>query len=465
MNKQKIALILDNVDRGTIQTSLQTNNYYRILKLLNSSVKNWISICKILEDDTENEIIVIGKFTEHTLFRMCLPAYFSVVEKLLNLIKKKKHLLFIYKENLFGRFSYFEEVKINDDVFEIDNENDYLYYSKRNLASWLAFENIEESEQKYLSKVREFIKQLNLDSLNVLPYEKLIDVEISGQNFIENIAEGLLFRIYVPNERIWSNEFDKFITLFRDYASNVSNIDLKITQNRTDLGVICSLYSLSESVEESGINDLYKEFTSFMDLCSNNPYEAQKYIDKLDLDKTKKNKIFQKYVKESQRLLLDLKQERELKLISIKHRFENELQEYSLDKELLNYIEESLPAPKSTNNVLIGTPHIIQNQTININPQIINKAEGIICSEINGNIHFTLEEKEIDKLIEKYANGVSETTKLKSALYELKDGGTSKEQKREAWQKIYGFLGKVADKVGDVGVALLTKYIEQQMGG
>lgn len=310
MNEQKTALILDNIDRGTIQTSLQTNNYYRILKLLNSSVKNWISICKILEEDTEKEIIVIGKFTEHTLFRMCLPEYTVVVERLLNLIKERKHLLFIYKENLFGRFSYFEEVEINDDVFEIDNENDFLYYSKRNLASWLVFENVEESEQTYLSKVRRFIKHLNSDSLNVLPYEKLIDVEISGQSFIENIAEGLLFRIYVPNERIWSNEFDKFLTLFRDYASNVSNVDLKITQNRTDLGVICSLYSLSESVEESDINDLYKEFTSFMDLCSNNPYEAQKYIDNLDLDKTKKNQIFQKYVKESQRLLLDLKQER-----------------------------------------------------------------------------------------------------------------------------------------------------------
>ncbi len=465
MEQEKIALILDKIDRGTIQTSLQTNNYYRILKLLNSGVKNWESICKILEEDTKKEIIILGKFTEHSLFRMCLPDYRPVVSRLLDLIKERKHILFIYKDNLFGTFSYFEGVKISNSVFDIDNEDDYIFYVRKDLASWLKFENVDEPEKDYLSRVRAFIKELNSDSLTLLPYEKLIDVEISGQNFIENIAEGLLFRIYVPNERIWSSEFDKFLTLFRDYASNVSNLDLKITQNRTDLGIICSLYSLNNNIQEAEINDLYKEFTSFMDLCSNNPVEAQKYIDNLDLDKSKKNQIFQKYVKESQRLLLDLKQERELKFISIKHRFENELQELSINNEVLKYIEESLPVPQSTSNALNGATQIVQNQTININPQIIEKAEGIICTEINGDVHFTPEEKEIGKLIEKYATGVAENAKLKSALYELKDNGASKEQKRGAWQKIYGFLGKVADKVGDVGVSLLTKYIEQQMGG
>ena len=465
MTKHKTALILDKIDRGTIQTSLQTNNYTRILKLLNSSEKNWESICKILEEDIDNKIIVLAKFTEYTLFRMCSPYYSSVVKRLLSLLKKKKHLIFIYKNNLFGKFSYFEEVKINSDVFEIDNLTDFIHYSATDLKSWLYQECIEESEVNYILKVRNFIKELNDDSLNILPYEKLIDVEISGQSFIENIAEGLLFRIYVPKERIWSNEFDKFITLFRDYASIVSNKELKITQNRTDLGIICSLYSLDESIVEEKINDLYKEFTGFMDLCSTNPSEAQKFIDKLEIDNSKKNQILHKYIKESQRLLLDLKQERELKFLSIKHRFESELNEYTIDDNIIQYIEDSLPNAKTTRSLLNNSTKIINNQTININPQIISKVDGIVCSEINGNIQFTSEEREIEKLIEKYTTGISETAELQSSLYELKDSSASNEQKRGAWQKLYGFLGKVADKVGDVGITLLTKYIEQQMNG
>lgn len=462
MNKEKIALLLDNIDRGTITTTLQTNGYKRKLKLLNSSVKNWESICKLLEDDSNNEIIILGKFTEHTLFRMCTPQYRNVVGRLLNLIKERKHIIFIYKDNLMGNFSYFQSVEIKDSVLEVDNRQDYFYYQETELISWLFSEGIEESEADYLNRVKQLINKINTE-LTTLPYEKLIDVEISGQNFIENIAEGLLFRIYVPNERIWSNEFDKFITLFRDYASNIANEELKITQNRTDLGVICSLYSVNKNISESEINDLYKEFTAFMDLCSSNPTEAKKIIDNLSLSEPKKQSILKKYIKESQRLLLDIKQEREIKIISIKHKLQNELQEYELSKEVTKYIEETVPSPQTTKYLTFGN-QTIQNQTIMINPQIIGKVDGIVTNELNGNINFSPEEQELNKLIEKYSKNLSEAAELQTSLFELKDKASSKEKKRGAWQKLYGFLGKVGDKVGDVGIALLTKYIEQQMG-
>lgn len=463
MNKQKTALVLDNIDRGTITTALQTNGYIRKLKLLNSSVNNWISVCKILEDDISNEIIVLAKFTEHTLFRMCKPEYRNVVEKLLTLLAKKKHIIFIYKDNLIGNFSYFQSVEIKESVFEVDNREDYLYYRDNELNTWLYNNAIDETEIQYLTRVKNLIKRINND-LTALPYEKLIDVEISGQNFIENNAEGLMFRIYVPNDRIWSNEFDKFITLFRDYASNVANEELKITQNRTDLGTICSLYSINKNISESKINILYKEFTSFMDLCSSNPKEAENLINKLDILEPKKQVILKKYIKESQRLLLDIKQEREIKIISIKHRLQDELQEFDLSKDIIEYIENAVPSSEFTRNLTFLGNQTIQNQTILINPQIIGKVDGIVISELNGNINFSPEEQELNKLIEKFSKSLSEATELQTSLYELKDSASSKENKRGAWQKLYGFLEKVGDKVGDVGVALLTKYLEQKIG-
>ncbi|MCH2450946.1 MAG: hypothetical protein MK198_12485 [Gracilimonas sp.] len=462
MNKEKIALILDNIDRGTITTTLQTNGYTRKLKLLNSSVNNWESICKILEKDTENEIIVLGKFTEHTLFRMCTPAYRVVVKRLLKLIATKKHILFIYKDNLIGNFSYFSSVEIKSTVFEVDNEEDYWYFRETQLKPWLSNHGIKESEADYVKRVMELIKGI-ASELTALPYEKLIDVEISGQNFIENIAEGLLFRIYIPNDRIWSNEFDKFITLFRDYASNVANEELKITQNRTDLGIICSLYSINKDISEQEINDLYKEFTSFMDLCSSNPKEAEKLLGQLDIPEPKKQSIFKKYAKESQRLLLDIKQEREIKLVTIKHRLQNELQEYELAKDVVEYIENAVPNAETTKHLTFGN-QTIQTQNILINPQIIHKVNGIVASEINGDVNLNSEEQQFKNLIEKFSKNLSEATELETSLYELKDNASSNEKKRGAWQKLYGFLGKVGDKVGDVGVALLTKYLEQKMG-
>jgi hypothetical protein len=463
MDKEKTALVLDNIDRGTITTALQTNGYTRKLKLLNSSVNNWSSICKILEDDSSNEIIVLAKFTEHTLFRMCIPEYRNVVEKLLLLLAKKKHIIFIYKDNLIGNFSYFQSVEIKESVFEVDDREDYLYFRDTELDTWLYNNAIDETETEYLTRVKDLIRRINND-LNALPYEKLIDVEISGQNFIENNAEGLMFRIYIPNDRIWSNEFDKFITLFRDYASNIANEELKITQNRTDLGTICSLYSINKDITESEINVLYKEFTSFMDLCASNPKDAENLINELDILEPKKQIILKKYIKESQRLLLDIKQEREIKIISIKHRLQNELQEFDLSKDVIEYIENSVPSSEFSRNLTFLGSQTIQNQTILINPQIIGKVDGIVISELNGNINFTPEEQELNKLIEKFSKNLSEATDLQTSLYELKDNASSKENKRGAWQKLYGFLEKVGDKVGDVGVALLTKYLEQKMG-
>jgi hypothetical protein len=462
MTKQRTALVLDNIDRGAITTALQTNGYFRWLKLLNSGVRNWISICEFLEADTDDEVIVLAKFTEHTLFRMCLQGYREVVERLMSILKQKKHIIFIYKDNLTGNFSYFKSFEINQSVFEIDTKEDYFKYDENEIESWLSSNEVEETEEEYLFRVKELIKRLNQE-LNVLPYEKLIDVEISGQNFIENSAEGLMFRIYVPNDRIWSSEFDKFITLFRDFATNVAKIELKVSQDRTDLGVVCSLYSVSNKISEDEINTLYKEFTSFMDLCSSNPTEAEKLLKQADIPEVKRQNILKKYIKEAKRLTLDIKQERELKILSIKHRLQNELQELELSKDIEKYVDNAVPSSGTTKHLMFDNQKV-QNQTILINPQIIGKVDGIVVSELNGNISFSPEEVELNKLIEMFSKSLSEASELKTSLYELKDNGCSKEKKRSAWQKLYGFLSKVGDKVGDVGVAPLTKYLEQQLG-
>lgn len=453
MEYEKNALILDSIDRGTIKTTLQANEYFFTGKLLNSSPQNWLSICKILERDKENKIIVLGKFTETVLFLMCSPNYLEVSKKLLTLIESKKHLIFIYKDNMLGNFNYYSHYST---PFE-EMEN---YFPE--LSEWLESKGIQEDEVSYIEKVRHFVKKLNSTSLNILPYEKIIDIEISGQSFIENIAEGLLFKIYIPNERMWSNEFDKFINLFRDYASTITNVPLKITQNKTDLGMICSLYSLNEDIKENEIEELYRDFSQFMDLCSKNPNEALQLIENTKITPKRKNEIFIKYSKEAQRLLLDMKHEREIRLLRIKQRLESEIQEFEINENIYKIIEDSIKPPKGINSILTGNP-TINNLTINVDSAVEKQINQIVENEINGNIHFSTEEEEIQKLIEKHGENQAEINKLNNYLYELKDMNTSKEEKRISWQHIYKFLSKIGVKVGDVGLNLLVKYIEKKM--
>jgi len=116
---------------------------------------------------------------------------------------------------------------------EVNEDGDFIGHKKVNtLEKWLHNYGVEIQPQKYLDRVKAFIDRLNQNGFNMIPYRKLIDVEIAGQNFIESVDQGLLFQLYVPKKRIWSNELDKFIVLFRDFASNMTSEDVKVIQNQ-----------------------------------------------------------------------------------------------------------------------------------------------------------------------------------------------------------------------------------------
>ncbi|MDO8886923.1 hypothetical protein, partial [Candidatus Oleimmundimicrobium sp.] len=91
----KQALILDNIDRGSTYTFFQANDFYITKKILKSSVSNWQSICEILETDNKDEIVVVGKFTEHILGYFLNEEYMEVSKRLIDSILRKKHIIFI----------------------------------------------------------------------------------------------------------------------------------------------------------------------------------------------------------------------------------------------------------------------------------------------------------------------------------------------------------------------------------
>lgn len=458
MNKNdKIALLLEGIGSDSITTALSVNNYSMSSKFLNSSVNNWKKICAILEND---KVVVIGKFTESILLKMCAPSYEEVTAIFLELLKSKKHIIFLYKDNMNGVLNFY-----NNDIDQ-DADADWQEKLYRNpqyassLSFWLYRNNIDLSKEEYFCRIQSLIKKI-IAELNVVPYEKIIDINITGQSFIENIIEGLLLKIAIPNERLWSNEFDKFITLFRDYVSFTSKEELKIVQSRSNTGILYSIYSTNGNINTSNIDAIFDNFSTFMDICVSAPDTAKSIIDNLNLTSEHKIKILKKYLKEAQRLFLDLKQERESKILSIKHRLEIDLQEYELSKYMEEYIDNSVPRPYISNYLRLQP---MQPPVININPLFIDKVDGIVCSEINGTVNQTAEDKMFIDFFKQLSENIAESITLQTALYELNDKSSSKESKRSSWQKISTFLVKVGDKIGDAGVALLTRYLEQKMG-
>lgn len=91
----KQALILDNIDRGSTYSFFQANDFYITKKILKSSVSNWESICEILESDSKDEVVVVGKFTENILGYFLDNDYLEVSQRLIKNILKKRHIIFI----------------------------------------------------------------------------------------------------------------------------------------------------------------------------------------------------------------------------------------------------------------------------------------------------------------------------------------------------------------------------------
>lgn len=69
-------------------------------------------------------------------------------------------------------------------------------------------------------------KQLADANIDVYSYTKNCEVTVLAQEILSRTERGLLFRVYVPNAQLWSNETDRLLQLFRDYLVRVAHADV-----------------------------------------------------------------------------------------------------------------------------------------------------------------------------------------------------------------------------------------------
>ncbi|WP_421797065.1 hypothetical protein [Haliscomenobacter sp.] len=432
----KQALILDNIDRGPTYTFFQANDFYITKKVLKSSISNWESICVILENDHKDEIVIVGKFTEHILGYFLDKEYSDVSKRLIQNILKKRHIIFVYSDNYHGYFNF------NDGYVSPDEAKN--------------------QKTEFDPKLKDLIDKFNRLDLNIAIYETLVDLEISSQNFIDNVSQGLLLRFYIPNDKFGSTELDKFIILFKDFISTVTNKIINITQNRTKHGITCTLYSETAEIKHEDLYKMFDDFTKFMELCLNNPEAAAEILINNDIPRERVSYLITKHIKEAKRIFLDLKQDKERRLLSIKQNLESELLEEHLGNELNKKIESLVPNITGIVDLIIDRK--IDNLQININPQIISKVEGVVAKEFNGSVVFTKEDNQLKEMIQEYSVSKAQFAELISALYEMKDSEISSKDKKAATSKLKNFVLKIGEKIGDVAFDLLTKYLEKKMG-
>jgi hypothetical protein len=450
---EPLFLFIGNSDREAAVSKLKASGIRYRRKMLESRPENWDSIALLLESSHLKG--VVGKLTSYVYDLMTRPVYSGRAVRILNAISRTPHSIFVHESILTGE-EYYPELE-SGEYLEEDYEESII-------------------RTQYLSPPAEDVriavnKLLEEHRINVVPYKTNAEMSVLTVAFIEDIERNLLFRVYVPSGRLYATEADKLINLFQDWLSQVGKRNVRQDGYRTSAGQVYEFFG-DDSSTSRGLSRDFDDFSNFLGLCIEDPEAAAQTLMHTDLDRRSISKLVAKYGREGTRLQLDLKHERESRLLTIRHSLELELLEMKVDKfpsdrEMAILIDQMLPDGSDFKTMIRagGAPIPIVNSgmvDITINQQIIKATEGAIIQNIQGVAHLSAEAKELIDLARRY--GDEDAGILESAIYELEDPGARRVDRMGARQRIKGFLLRLGDRAEDIAIKALMAYIECKIG-
>ena len=458
------AFLLGSLTHGAVSTALSSNGYKLKTKILNSSVQNWEKTVKLIESTNNKDDIILMKATEYILFLLCLDEYKEVANKLLKAIKSRTHTIFVYEDNLFGQFTSQSEVTTRS-LYDHKMSFSEFCASKEEVSvfkGWCYRYELQDKPEQVQQRIIDFLSSLTTSGFNVIPYKRLLDIEQFTTSFVESTVQGLLLRLYVPGSRLYSREIGRLLELFREYTSISMNEDINLSQKTSQNGITYTLSCKCNSLNKDSLPDIYRDFHSFVGLCNNDPESALEFLKSQNIPSEKASEIFARYAKETRRLLLDIKHQRETRLLTLQHRFEAECSDLSCESELKQLLPSLVLEPSNPCDVFAPS-HVPLDQKDNVTPSnpitYIENFNGVLISELNGNLQYNEFDRAILELIAKHSKDESQNASLSSDLCEIKDPSTSPTDKLTASQRIKSFLSEIYQKGKDKAIEATIKGI------
>jgi hypothetical protein len=436
LDKSKpLVLLLGNVDHEGITSQLKAGGEQYKKKILVSTVGNWQSILTYFDEFAIRAVVI--KLNGQVYDLLDRPEHLYVGKLLFSRIAKVRHIAFVFQSLLSGEPTPGYEVfwRIRADVG---------------------------------AKVNHLLQEYGL---NAVPYKTNAELTVLATEFLKDAIEQLLFRVYVPTGRLWANEVDRLLQLFRDYLLQTGRKGVRLEQTRTDRGIAYEFHG-DYSPESPSLSQDFQDFSHFLDLCVSDPAQAEELLRQKSVNAREVFEILARYSKEAKRLQIDLKHDRERKLLSIRQRLESELadslpgpQDWGLINRL---VDGAVPGAAIDNAYALGQgsnldhPQPGPHFTVNLNPQIISTVNGFVAHEISGNVNLSENDQELLGLIRDH--GGSRAVELTSAVHELSDPGIPKPTRLSGAQKLKAFLYTLGPKLGGVAANVLQEYIEHKIG-
>ncbi|MER8524817.1 hypothetical protein [Mesorhizobium sp. M1272] len=440
-------LFLGEADREGATSKLKAAGHHYIKKRLESSLRNWESIFDYLADPGLKG--TLAKFNNATFKIMDRNSYQAMTDLLFKTLARQSHVIFVHESFYTDPPEPAEEPIGHEAYLDID---DYSVF----------FGTIPPQVRTRMQEA------MNLHELNVMPYRTNAEMTVLAAEFVDQNERNLIFRLYVPSGRLWAREAERLLQLFRDYLGRVSGLGVRQDQFSTHHGVVYEFFS-DEAIDPTRLREEFGDFSQLLDLCVERPREASLLLTGKNIDSLAVDEIIERYSKEARRLAVDVKHDRERKLLSIRHRMESELVDVeggaAISPDDIEHLLEAIVPRQNTVGALLrpaAVGQVPQNLTVNIRPQIIQTVHGIVAQEISGSQHLSFEAARIIELAQEHGGG--RASEIVSAVHELEDVDLPDGDRLSAKQKIKRFLFALGGKVGDVGLGVLQTYIERKLG-
>ena len=349
---------------------------------------------------------------------------------------------------------------ITDEMINTSEFVRKLWVMKRLREFKIYYENIIQSKMRLLDEINNFLKALSSNEIEFIMYEGDLEIGTGVQQFLEDDEQGIFLRLYVPHGRYQAEQLESFLQIIESYLQKVEKLEFYIDRKKTKQGIIYIFKSKSNILSLEDIQVAITRFEVFMQLCQNDRKEAEQLVISSGMNTSEATYLVSKYLMEYQRIKLEIRHEDERKMLDLRQRFESEMLELTTKSQLI-LSEPILPSALLSISNNVGPISItISNSAIGDNPNVRN----ILEQAFNGNITYTIEDRQIMDLFERYAEHL-EAIILKSQLELLKDKTAPDQEKRTAKQKIVGFLSKVAPAIGNSALTVLTAYLEKLLIG
>jgi hypothetical protein len=450
--RQRTVLLVDEIadHDGVMDNIRSSGRHFQSARL--AEMTSWHDVTKMFDEYDVTAVLV--KFSVTALIRVGTSNYRRQAEELVSKIAPVPHVVFMTQSVYTGEATRRAE---EEAAFVFDRDS-----GVRVPDVMVGNTLMKPTDVPHLKKGIAFIKK---SPLRVVVSRNDAEITVAAEQFIREAEKGLLFRAYVPSGQIWETEFDRMLTLFKDFLVRVANADVRLESNRTLYGVTYAFFGEGVTPQQAAAN--FEEFTTLLNVAVSDAPAAEAILsERYALERGEIAAIITRYAKEARRLHVDIRHERQRKFLSIRQQLESELSDVVPPlamREIEGIVDLTLP--QSLEVVPVGRRPVNLDlfdqpqSSFCFSEQQRRRLDEIVIREVQGTIELLPEEQHFLAVID--TRGGEDARDLTTSLYQLRDPGTPDAERVTTAQRLRTFLLSIGDQTQ---FKVLHGYIERRLG-